>query len=308
MHQPQNSGTGEASMQIIDAHHHLWDLGRYRYPWLAHGGRAAFGDYSRICRNYLVDDFLADVGELELIGSVHVQAEIDRSLSTDETAWLQEVADSGVTGIPHAIVAYADLSQPDAEKTLQAHSRFANLRGIRQILSRHSDPQLNSAPRDYLRDPTWVAQFGILQRFGLSFDLQIYYQQAADAVALARRYPEITFVLNHTGMPLERGSEHEEGWRRSMHDLAACDNVAVKISGLGMSDPAWTIERVRPFVEYTLEAFGTSRCMLGSNFPVDRLFGDYLTLWNTYSVLTAHLSLGERQAVFVDNAARYYRI
>lgn len=239
---------------------------------------------------------------------MHVEAEIDRPLTTVETAWLQEVADSGPTGIPHAIVAYADLSQPDVEETLQAHSRYANLRGIRQILNRHPDPRLNLAPHDYLRDPTWIAQFGLLGRYGLSFDLQIYYQQAVDAVALARRYPDITLILNHAGMVLERGEEHEEGWRRAMRDLASCSNVAVKISGLGMGDPVWTIERIRPFVEHTLEVFGTGRCMFGSNFPVDRLFSNYRTLWNAYAVLTACLSSAERQAVFFDNAARYYRI
>jgi Amidohydrolase len=48
-------------------------------------------------------------------------------------------------------------------------------------------------------------------------------------------------------------------------------NVMCKISGLGMGDPRWTVDSLRPMVEHLLESFGDERCFFGSNRPVDRL-------------------------------------
>lgn len=93
-----------------------------------------------------------------------------------------------------------------------------------------------------------------------------------------------------------------------MRALAACPNVAVKISGLGMVDHRWTVDSIRPFVLETIDMFGTGRCLFASNFPVDRLFSDYARLWRAYDALTADLSAAERTALFHDNAVRVYRL
>jgi predicted TIM-barrel fold metal-dependent hydrolase len=91
-------------MQIIDAHHHLWDLDRHRYPWLRPQTPHPGGDLTPICQSYRLEDFLADAAGLELVKSVHLQAEIDRSDPVAETAWLQAIADApGSRGFPHGI-------------------------------------------------------------------------------------------------------------------------------------------------------------------------------------------------------------
>ena len=93
-----------------------------------------------------------------------------------------------------------------------------------------------------------------------------------------------------------------------MRELAAAPNVVVKISGLGTVDWNWTLESIRPFVLQTIEAFGIPRCMFASNFPVDKLYGDFDTLYAAFREITKHFSLDERQMLFHDNAARYYRL
>ena len=109
-------------MQIIDPHHHLWDLERHDYPWLRPETPHPAGDLTPICRSYRLDDFLADAAGLELVKSVHLQAEIDRRDPVAETAWLQAVADApGSRGFPHGIVAFADLADPRVEATLERH-------------------------------------------------------------------------------------------------------------------------------------------------------------------------------------------
>ena len=49
--------------QIVDAHHHLWNLNKIHYPWLMERGVVRFfGDPTPIQHNYLVGDFLRDIG------------------------------------------------------------------------------------------------------------------------------------------------------------------------------------------------------------------------------------------------------
>ena len=93
-----------------------------------------------------------------------------------------------------------------------------------------------------------------------------------------------------------------------MRALAACPNVAVKISGLGMVDHHWTVESIRPFVLETIDLFGTARCLFASNFPVDKLFSDYASAWRAFDSITADFSASERTALFHDNAVRLYRL
>jgi predicted TIM-barrel fold metal-dependent hydrolase len=107
---------------------------------------------------------------------------------------------------------------------------------------------------------------------------------------------------------MDRDADGIAGWRKGMRELASCPNVAVKISGLGMTDHKWTMESIRPFVLETIEIFDVERCLFASNFPVDKLFGDYRSLWSAYDEITRKFSVGERSALFHDNALRVYRL
>jgi predicted TIM-barrel fold metal-dependent hydrolase len=79
---------------------------------------------------------------------------------------------------------------------------------------------------------------------------------------------------------------------------ANAPNVAVKISGLGMLDHRWTVECLRPLVLETIDAFGTERSMFASNFPVDRLYRDYATLWRAFEAIVHGASEAEKAAPF----------
>ena len=293
--------------EIVDAHHHLWDLEDHRYPWLEEGDHdRGWGDWSPLRRNYLLDDLLADARGWNLVKSVHVQANWDPRDPVGETAWLQATAD--LRGFPHGIVAFADFTSPRVEETLDTHARHRNLRGVRQVLNRHHDPRLNRAPADYLGDEMWRANVGLLRRYALSFDAQVYYQQMPALAALARRHADIQFVLDHAGMPAERHEAGLTGWRRGMQGLSACSNVAVKLCGFGMVDLRWTVESIRPFILDAIEWFGVDRCMFASNFPVDKLMSSYDRLWGAYEVITATFSETERAALFCGTASRVYRL
>jgi predicted TIM-barrel fold metal-dependent hydrolase len=160
-----------------------------------------------------------------------------------------------------------------------------------------------------MHEPQWRKHFGLLRRFGLSFDLQLYPSQMADAAQLAREHADTQFVVNHAGMFVDRASPAGyRAWREGMRALAACPNVAVKVSGLAMFDHDWTIESFRPYVLETIDTFGCDRAMFASNFPVDRLFGSYTAIWSAYARIVSDASSSEKEALFVRNAERFYRI
>ncbi|MEC5407626.1 amidohydrolase [Paraburkholderia sp. MPAMCS5] len=293
---------------IIDPHHHLYDLKTGNYPWLQGPMlERVFGDYSAIRQDYLIENFLADIKNQNVVKTVHLQVEYDHNDPVAETRWLQSVADKH--GYPHGIVGFADLSSPDVQQVLEAHLEFPNVRGIRQCLNFHRDPVKTFIDSPHLMsDPQWRAGYALLKRYDLSFDLQLYYTQMEEATALARYFPDTAVVLNHTGMPVDRLPDEVDAWKESMTLLASAPNVFCKISGLGMGDWKWTVDSIRPFVLHAIEAFGVERCMFASNFPVDKLFSSYDEVFNAFKSITTDFSPAERAALFHYNAERVYRL
>jgi predicted TIM-barrel fold metal-dependent hydrolase len=293
----------------IDPHHHLWDLRRNRYPWLQDRALAPRleGDIRPIAKDYLLEDYAADTRNQNVVKSVHIECGWDPSDPVGETEWLQRLADQN--GYPHGIVAHATLDAPNVEQVLEGHAQHKNIRGIRHAINWHPDPAKTYVTRpDLIRTKAWRHGFSLLQRFGLSFDLQLYPAQMSDAAALALAYPDTLIILDHAGMAVDRDKEGIQRWRHGMRKLATAPNVAVKISGLGTVDWKWTVESIRPFVLQTIEAFGVHRCMFASNFPVDQLYSDFDTLYAAFRDITKGFSVTERQMLFHDNAARYYRL
>lgn len=297
-------------MQVVDPHIHLWNPEKLHYGWLANPTLTFMGDHSALATTHEVPEFLAGAEDIEVLKVVHIEAGHDPGDPVAETSWLQALAEaSGNRGMPQGIVAHADLSAPDVAVVLAAHAGYRNVRGIRQILNVHPDPLFDYVGRHYMREPAWRDGFRKLRDHGLSFDLQIYPAQMPEAAELAREHPEIPIIINHTGMFVDRTTvDGWRQWRDGMRSLAACPNVAVKISGLGMLDHAWTVESLRPLALETIDAFGTGRTMFASNFPVDRLYGGYGKLWRAFAAIVAGASVDEQAALFRANAERIYRI
>lgn len=293
--------------RVIDAHIHLWDLAHITYPWLTppFSDAGVAGNVGSIARTYLLADYHADAANWPVTGVVHVDAGAEPAAALDETVWLQRTAGRE---IPLAIVAYAALEAPDAESLLAAHCEHANVRGIRQILNWHADPNLSYTPADQLENPDWRRGFEFLREFGLSFDLQIYPSQMLAAARLAAAHPETPIILNHAGMPVDRDADGMALWRAGMRALAEQPNVSVKISGLGIVDHAWTEASIRPLVLETIDVFGVGRCMFASDVPTDKLYAGYDAIMGAFSRIVAGFSLEERDALFAANAQRIYRL
>jgi len=110
-------------------------------------------------------------------------------------------------------------------------------------------------------------------------------------------------------------------WKASMTELAKCPNVSVKIGGLMMRLAAidylhlpkpptsqQLADAWRPYAGTCLELFGADRCMVESNFPVEKMGIGYGALWNALKRLAAGASSDEKRAIFSGTAQRVYRL
>ena len=174
-----------AKRKIVDAHHHLWDLGRgYNYPWLQDRplGSRRLRRRQRRSPGSICSTTIAPTRRARVVKSVHVEA-VPRTRSPRRHG-CKDLADK--RGFPHAIVARAELNAPDVETGAGRAGRFANVRGIRHIVNWHSDPRLTFTSRsDLLTDPAWLAGFGLLEEVRAEFRPAALPQQMADAQALA---------------------------------------------------------------------------------------------------------------------------
>jgi predicted TIM-barrel fold metal-dependent hydrolase len=159
-----------------------------------------------------------------------------------------------------------------------------------------------------MSDPAWRRGLALLEKYDLSWDLRVPFWHLEEAAGVARDFPAIRIVLNHTGLPWDRSEDGLAVWRRGMRALAAQPNVLCKISELGLRDAAWTVEGNRRVVREAVEIFGVQRCMFGSNFPVAGLRVGYRAQIVGLLKILDDLSRPELDQLFRDNAARFYRI
>jgi predicted TIM-barrel fold metal-dependent hydrolase len=295
-------------LPFIDAHVHLWELGRLRYPWLTppFGSDGPNGSVAAIAQDYRLQDYLAEAANWNVAGIVHIDAGADPALALDETDWLQALADT--QGMPNGIVAFAALDDPQVDALLAAHAQRPNVRGIRHIVNWHRDPARSYTPRDVTRDEAWARGFGLLARHGLSFDLQAYPGQFPALAALIANHPDTQVILNHAGMGIDLDSAGIAEWRTGMAALAALPNVAVKLSGLGFVYRPFSAAAARARTLEAIDLFGADRALIASDFPTDRLFARFDDTLGALADAVADLTESERRNLFARNANRLYRL
>lgn len=295
----------EIMMKIVDPHIHILDLWTRLYPGFEKPSVSFIGSTAPIARSYLIEELLSEGDDqFEIVKLVCIEAMPTDRLA--ETRSIQAVADR--TGFPQGIVCGADLSLDGAQAELEQQIDIPNVRGIRHVLNVHSDPLYNYMNEEFLDNAVWRRNFGLLNRFDLSFDMQLYPHQFDKALGLVREHPDVQFIVNHAGMYADRNFAGYLVWRDGLRALANHENVCIKISGLGMLDHDWTIESCRPYVYELIDAFGIHRSMFASNFPVDKLFSTYAQLWRAFSDITGGFSDDEKRSLFSANAERIYRI
>jgi predicted TIM-barrel fold metal-dependent hydrolase len=318
----------EPELPIVDPHHHLVDR--------ANTGR------------YLLDELLADTGSghnithtvyLEWLSMYRAGGpEAMRPVGEVEFAnGVAAMAASGLYGktrVCAGIVGYADLMLGDrVAPVLEAMiaAGGGRFRGIRYITASHPDEAARGSsinrPAGLLMEPKLREGFARLAPLGLGFDAWMYFTQLGELTDLARAFPETPVVLDHVGGPIGIGpyagrrDEVFAEWRRAIRELAPCQNVHVKLGGLGMRlfgfdfhsrDLPPSSEELaaawHPYIDTCIDAFGPERSMFESNFPVDKGSGSYHAFWNAFKRVARGYTAAEKTALFSGTASRFYRL
>jgi predicted TIM-barrel fold metal-dependent hydrolase len=297
------------SIPTIDTHLHLWDLERFHYPWLMNPPAGAMfgGTYDKIRRSYGIDDFLRDSADQNMVKAVHVEACCLPEEAHGETAWLHGIAEKH--GYPHGIVGFADLRWPDVRARLEKHLEISHrFRGIRMMNRKVGDLKSNDGAQTPMSDSRWHEGMSALTALGLSFELQAPAPFMEEAYRNLKRHPDANVVQTHCGIPMDRSPEGMDLWRKGMRRLASLPNVSVKLSALGTSDHNWTLESIRPVILECIEIFGVDRAFFASNWPVDSLYSDFNTLYDSYRRIIGVFSPEEQWKLLHDNAAQIYRV
>ena len=317
----------EPELPIVDPHHHLWQRPEWRY---------------------LLEDLLLDTGSgHNIVATVYMEARSmyrgqgpEEMRPVGETEFANGIAamcSSGICGKTRAcagIIGHADLTLGSrVEPVLAALMRAGGerFRGIRHGVSWDADPSIVSPTSPIraglLADKTFREGIAVLSRLRLSYDVSLYHPQIHEVADLASAFPDLRIVVNHVGgvlgIGVYRGKRDEvfSRWAPSMKALAAQPNVYVKLGGLGQgytglgfneqAEPPsseMVAARFRPYVETCIEAFGASRSMFESNFPVDKISYSYPVFWNACKLMAKGASSTEKADLFAGSAARCYRL
>jgi L-fuconolactonase len=271
---------------MLDSHLHLWDLAVRDQAWIPAG--------SPIRRSFDVRDLRSAVAGTPVDGAILVQVINDADETTDFIDCARNV------DIIHGVVGWADLTSPDFAAALSALTCTGYLVGIRHQALAEADPA------GWLRSPGVRRSLAVLEAARLPFDLVIRPAHFAAAREAAREVPGLQFVLDHLGKPSIAAGELEP-WASGLRALAAEPNIACKLSGLQtIASPDWTYPELAPYIDIALEAFGPSRLIFGSDWPVSSQAAPYARVCEVAQAVCSALSGDERAAVLAGNARAIY--
>lgn len=278
---------------IVDSHVHLYDTSRFSYPWLA--------NVPAIARSHLPADFDRARGAVGVERIVFAEVDVAEGESVAEARFIAGLAamDPRIQGI----IAAARLERGEAVlEELEALAKIGPVCAIRRLIQTQKDPE-------FCLRPDFIAGVRLLARHDWPFDICVLHHQLPQVIALVRRCPEVSFVLDHIGKPgIKAGLV--EPWRSQITELAGFPNVVCKISGVATeADHAhWTRGQLRPYIEHCIREFGFDRVLFGSDWPVLDLAGSYADWVGIVDEIVAGAPEGDRRKLFHDTAIRVYRL
>ena len=270
----------------LDAHQHFWSYDAAQYPWIPPG--------SPLHRGWLPDDLAELQKPLGFDGSIAVQA---RQV-VGESDWLLGLADkhANVKGVVGWVDLRSDRVEADLAR-LAAHPKFV---GVRHVVQEEPDD-------DFMLGQDFQRGISKLAAYGLTYDILIYPRQLAAATRLAENFPQQPFVLDHLAKPQIKDGIIEP-WKSQLRRLAQLPNIHCKVSGMltEADHQTWQAEQFRPYLDTVFEAFGPSRLMYGSDWPVCLFAGSYAQAYRLVDDYARGLTDAERAGLFGANCARFY--
>jgi L-fuconolactonase len=275
-------------MPRIDAHQHFWRYSPQTHGWID-------DNMAVLKRDFLPEHLAPLLHERTYDGCVAVQAE----QAVSETRWLLSLADQNP--FIKGVVGWVDLRAPDVATVLAELARHPRFRGVRHIVQGEPDDR-------FMLGPEFQRGIAALAPFGLTYDILIYPRQLPAAIELVKRFPQQPFVLDHIAKPDMKAGTREP-WGTQIKQLAAAHpGLTCKLSGLVTEADwaSWKLSDIHPFLDVVLEAFGTERLMIGSDWPVCTLAADYHRAMGLVEEYLARVPPAAREAILGGTAAAFY--
>lgn len=286
-------------VRLIDTHVHHWDPGNSEwYPYLRTDPDAeelGLGDVSAMKRYYDQATYATDSASWDVAAYVHVSAATGPRTWVAETSWLTRL--NAEHGVPHAVIGAVDgrcpLNEIEADLDEQAQSPL--FRGVRVMTGMDHVSQ------------TSKAILNMLAERGSRYELVAHPGDAPAVIAALSEVPDLACVLEHSGWP--HSPDDFTAWQADIDSYAReLPHLLCKVSGLPMTLRKTDRETLAPWVEHMLGAFGPERCVLGSNFPVDAMYGTFDQLMGSYLGCLSGLPEDQRDAVLCENARQFYAL
>ena len=292
-------------MKIFDTHVHFWDLSLNKHEWLRRPKDSYFiGDYSLICKDFLPDDLIKLAKNHDLEGVTFIQAGWDKSDNICETKWVDSLCESA--NFPIAIISYANLTDPNIAGVLDSHAKSSSgFKGIRQILNYHENSYFQGADKNFVLDKNFAFGLSKMSELGLIFECQAYASQLEILLSIISKLSDFKIIIEHCGMPLWFDNKDLKVWRDVLIKASKFPNIFIKLSGLDMFSKYLNKNfNKHNIIDFCITTFGADRCIFGSNFPVDFLYGEYE---NTLSpILSQGLSNSDLDLILFKNANNIY--
>ncbi len=107
---------------IVDTHHHLWDLRRFRLPWLDGAGA--------LNRSYLMDEYLRETDGLGVVKTVYMEVAVEPSQRVAEAEYVVDLCQRDDNPMAAAVIG----GSPGSPEFRDYLSRFVgnpHIKGIR---------------------------------------------------------------------------------------------------------------------------------------------------------------------------------
>ncbi|RYX83124.1 amidohydrolase [bacterium] len=273
---------------MIDAHHHFWRYNRDEYDWIS-------DDMAALRRDFGPADLKKQIDGAGVKGVVSVQAR-QSVQETRELLWFAQ-QNEWILGV----VGWVPLATHKIESVLSEFAGAEKLKAVRHVVQGETD--------GFLDGTAFNAGIARLADFGLVYDVLISERQLAEAIRFVDRHPNQLFVLDHIAKPCIK-DDTLEPWKTRIGELARRDNVWCKVSGMVTEADwkEWTPDGLKPYFETVLQAFGPSRLMFGSDWPVCLVASEYGRWVDTVRAWAEPLSDAEKFNLFENVARHVYRL
>ena len=274
----------------IDAHQHFWIYDKEQYAWMD-------GDQmSPLRANKLPADLTAEQMKVGFDGSIVVQAR----QTLEESRWLLKLAetDERIKGV----VGWVDLRSENVADELAEFADHPKFVGVRHVVQDEPDDR-------FIVGEAFMRGVSLLKDLNLTYDILIFPKQLPASIEFARAFPEQPFVLDHIAKPFIKDGTLSP-WDEQISELAQLPNVLCKISGMVTEADwdNWKPEDFKPYLDVVTEAFGEDRLMVGTDWPVCILAGDYETVTNLETGYFSDFSDEAKAKIFGGNCLRFYGV